>query len=181
MKKVNLSIYCITITRQNIPFGECKRDVYVVRNMDCTKTNAIVQARISSNIKDIQGMLISSVSCQSSYFNKSCDANLINRDVPCKHLASKHFENCDISHPSSISCLPEQILFNKTEVNSACSRSSISSKPINQFESICTINLKSVDPTILSCHTEKISENPTENESKIKYIGRYTSGILELS
>lgn len=153
----------------------------MVRNMDCTKTNAIVQARISSNIKDIQGMLISSVSCQSSYFNKSCDANSINRSVPCKNLTSKHFENCDISHPSSITCLPEQIIFNKTTVKSASSRSSISSKQINQFESICTINLKNVDPTILSCHNEKISENPIENETKIKYIGRFTSGILELS
>ena len=126
-------------------------------------------------------MLISSVSCQSSYFNKSCDANLINRGVPCKNLSSKHFENYDISHPSSISCLPEQIIFNKTTVKSASSRSSISSKHINQFESICTINLKSVDPTILGCHTEKISENPIKNETKIKYIGRFTSGILELS
>ena len=149
--------------------------------MDCTKTNAIVQARISSNIKDIQGMLISSVSCQSSYFNKSCDANLINHGVPCKNLTSKHLKSCDISHPSSISCVPEQIIFKKTTVKSASSRSSISSKQSNQFESICTINLKSVDPTILSCHTAKISENPIENETKIKYIGRFTSGILELS
>ena len=153
----------------------------MVRNMDCTKTNAIVPARISSNIKDIQGMLISSVSCQSSYFNKSCDANLINRGVPCKNLTSKQFEDCDISHPSSISCVPEQIIFNKTTVKSASSRSSISSKQSNQFESICTINLKSVDPTILSCHTEKISENPIEKETKINYIGRFTSGILEFS
>ena len=152
----------------------------MVRNMDCTKTNAIVPARISSNIKDIQGMLISSVSCHSSYFNKSCDANLINHGVPCKNLTSKHLKSCDISHPSSISCLPEQILFNSTTVKSASSSSSISSKHIHQVESICTSNLKGVDPTILSCHTEKISKIPIENDTKTQYIGWYTSGILEL-
>ena len=84
-------------------------------NIACTKTTAIKPVRISSSIKDIQGMLVSNLNATTSYFNNCSDAKFSVGDSPCRKVDLNSLPN----HTKDYCCntnisRDESIVSNKT-------------------------------------------------------------------
>ena len=97
---------------------------YLNRNMACTKTNAIKPVRISSSIKDIQGMLVSNLNAKTSYFNNSSDAALIVSESTAKKVDSNLLRTRNKNYLNTNPLLEEDVSSRKT-VKAASSESSI--------------------------------------------------------
>ena len=82
-------------TLSNIASGERGKRTCLNSNIACATPNSSKPFRISSSIKDIQGMLVSNLDAKTSYFNNSSVASLTVSESPFRKVDLNASRNCD--------------------------------------------------------------------------------------
>ena len=112
-------------TVSNLASGDYTKMNYSDRSIAYTKTNDIKPLRISSSIKDIQGMLVTNLNAKTSYFNNNSDASLAISSSPCRKVDTYSLENRDKCYPYNRNSSREQNSYDKRGIESALSENNI--------------------------------------------------------
>ena len=145
---------CPSANREKINNSNC--------NIACTKTTAIKPVRISNNIKDIRGMLVSNFNATTSSFNNSSDAKLALSDSPYKTIVLDSLSNLNNNYSSNTNIAQDCNFASSKTINTDRGAKSI----IHNFDFSQLSNPVSCRCTELTCPEDVIvmSENDVDGK-----------------